>query len=123
MNYGGTGAMGFLRLARLAKATTLMAVVYTACCMLALLGWEALTFVTAGTLPALPLSTVMEILGMGQGTIYVPASDDETVQRSATLISSISNLPAAVLLLIALASLIAFYLWLARIERRYTKGA
>ena len=114
---------GFLHLLRLAKATTLVATACTACCMLALLGWEAKTLVTAGSWPTLPLSTVMETLGKGRGAIYIPASDDETVQRSASLTSSLSNVPATVLLSIALASLIAFYIWLERTERRYTNGA
>lgn len=108
----------FLRSIRLAKVLVFVATVWTACCALALFFWQVKTFATEETWPTLRLSGVLRLLGIWQDKIiYLPAS--EAPQRPTPVLRSVLlEVPADVFLLIGSASLIAFYLWLGRAERR-----
>jgi len=112
---GGTGLGGFLCLIRIAKKAALAAAAWTTCCALLLLGWQTKTWLAEEIWPTVQLSTIVQNLGIGGGAIYLPASVDEFEESGLT--GAISGVPAIVPLLVALAMLIAFYLWLRHAER------
>jgi hypothetical protein len=107
----------FLGLVRVAKAAALIGAGWTICCALLLLGWQTKTWIDDEIWPTLPVSTVVNKVVIGPG-VYLTASAEEP---KLSLMSTICEVPAIVPLLVALALLIAFYLWLGHTERSYAK--
>jgi hypothetical protein len=119
---GGVGLGSFLSLVRIAKSAALIAAAWTICCAVLLFVWQVKTWKTEGSWPPVRLSTVMQKLGISHGVIYLPAGANDPERTHAPgLMSAVSDVPAIFPLLVALVLLIAFYLWLERVERRYAK--
>jgi hypothetical protein len=120
---GGAGLGRFLSLVRIAKLAALIAAAWTVSCAVLLFVWQVKTWPTEGSWPPVRLSAVMQRLGTSRGAIYLPASANDPERTHATgLMSAVCDLPAIFPLLVALALLIAFYLWLERVERQHAKG-
>ena len=113
----------FLRLIRFAKLTALIAGIWTIFCAVLLFGLEMFAFLKEGTWHALPLSSVFRTTRVGSDEVYSTASID-VVKTSypATSVDALLQIPVIVPLLIAVALLTVFYLWLLKIERRSSKS-
>jgi hypothetical protein len=87
-----------------------------------LVGWQLALFLQRGTWPALPLAAVFT--GPAD-TIYSTASIGrvETTSSVTNATDILLGVPAIVPLLLAAALLTAFYMWLRRAEKRYSKKA
>jgi hypothetical protein len=119
---GGAGLGRFLTLVRIAKLATLITAAWTVSCAVLLFVWQVKTWPAEGSWPPVRLSAVMQKLGTSRGAIYLPASASDPERTYATgLLSAVSDVPAIFPLLVALALLIAFYLWLERVERQRAK--
>ena len=110
----------FLGFIRFAKIATLVAAALTSFYAILIFGWQITSLLRDGSWPALPLSSVMNMMEHGRDAIYVQASLDET-ERSplANMLDALLRVPAIVILLLALALLTAHYRWLAHIEKNY----
>jgi len=110
----------FLRLIRFAKLTTLLAGLLTLIHLFLIVGWQAVTFFNNGVWPALQLSAVVR-WARDRGEIYETASTP-SVKRGDLLVSAADTLlqiPVVVPLLLALALLIVFFMWLSHIEKQF----
>jgi hypothetical protein len=110
----------FFRFIRFAKIATLVAAGFTTFYVILIIGWQITSLLRDGSWPALPLSSVMNMMEHGRDAIYVPASADE-IERGplANMLDALLRVPAIVPLLLALALLTAYYRWLTRIEKNY----
>jgi hypothetical protein len=113
--------LAFLRLIRFARMTALVADILTIFNAVLIVGWQIIIFLKKGSWPALPLSSVFNKLESGRGAIYTTASASE-IERSqlANVVYAMLRVPTIVLLLVAVALLTAFYLWLTHTEKRYS---
>jgi hypothetical protein len=111
----------FLRLIRFTRMTALVANIWTIFYAVLIVSWQIENFLKAGSWPALPLSSIINKLEFNRGAIYATASAGE-IERSqlANVIDAMLRVPAIVPVLLAAALLTAFYLWLARTEKRYS---
>ena len=107
----------FLRLIRFAKIAALVAIAWTIFYAVFIIGWQINIFLRQGSWPALPLSSVINKLEYEPGAIYATASAHEI---ESSVVDALLRVSAIVPLLLASALLTAFYLWLARTEKRYS---
>jgi hypothetical protein len=110
------------RLVRIAKTITLLAVVWTALYAVALFGWQLFAWTRDGVWDSYPLSSaIRELQIYPTVTEYSTASVDSTrkdhsvVQR---IIEVALEVPTIALLLMVLALLMSFYIWLTEFEKR-----
>jgi hypothetical protein len=82
-----------------------------------IVGWQITSLLREGSWPALPLSSVINKLGYERGAIYATSSAREV---ESSVADTLLGVPAIVPLFLASALLTAFYLWLARTEKRYS---
>jgi hypothetical protein len=94
----------FFRLIRLAKTVALIADILTIIFAVFIVGWQINIFLRQGAWPALPLAFFFNNLGRGDA------------------VNALLLVPTIVPLLLAMAFLTAFYLWLTHIERQYSKN-
>jgi hypothetical protein len=116
----GRSMPAFIRLIRFAKLITLLAGLLTLLQLVLIVGWQAVTFFNKGRWPALQLSAVVKWV-QDRGEIYETASTP-SVERGDLLASAAETLlqiPVVVPLLLALALLIVFFLWLSHIEKQF----
>lgn len=113
----------FLRLIRVAKATALVADITTILYAVFIFGWQVVSLLRDGIWPALPLSSVLNKLEYNRGAIYATASAGQN-ERSylPDAIESLLRVPVIVPLLLAAALITAFCVWLAHIEKEYSKN-
>jgi hypothetical protein len=104
----------FIRFARMAS---LVANAWTIVYAVMIVGWQVSSLLREGSWPALPLSSVIDKLGYGRGAIDATASVHEI---DSSVLDTLLRVPAIVPLLLASALLTAFYLFLARTEKRYS---
>ena len=107
----------FLRLVRIAKVASLATNAWTIFYAIVIVGWQITSLLREGSWPALPLSSVINKLEYEPGAIYATASAHEI---ESSVLDALLRVPAIVPLLLASALLTAFYLWLARTEKRYS---
>ena len=107
----------FLRLVRFAKVASLVANAWTIFYAVLIVGWQITSLLREGSWPALPLSSVINKLEYEPGAIYATASAHEI---ESSVVDALLRVSAIVPLLLASALLTAFYLWLARTEKRYS---
>ena len=107
----------FLRLIRFAKIAALVAIAWTFFYAVFIIGWQINIFLRQGSWPTLPLSSVINKLEYEPGAIYATASAHEI---ESSVVDALLRVSAIVPLLLASALLTAFYLWLARTEKRYS---
>ena len=106
---------------QLAKATTLVALASTILVLILIVRWETKVAVAEGSWQPAQISAIVGLLGVGEGSTYLSASiEGADANRSRALIDLIGELPAEGALFLALALLVAFYLWLRRTGRAYT---
>jgi hypothetical protein len=104
-------------LIRFAKVTSLVVNAWTIVYAVLIVGWQISSLLREGSWPALPLSSVIHKLGYGRGAIDATASVHEI---DSSVVDTLLRVPAIVPVLLASALLTAFYLWLARAEKRYS---
>ena len=97
--------------------TALVADLWTILYVVLIVGWQITSLLREGSWPALPLSSVINKLGSERGAIYATTSAHEI---ESSVVDELLRVPAIVPLLLASALLTAFYLWLARTEKRYS---
>ena len=97
--------------------TALVADLWTILYVVLIVGWQITSLLREGSWPALPLSSVINKLGYERGAINATASAHEI---ESSVLDALLRVPAIVPLLLASALLTAFYLWLARTEKRYS---
>jgi hypothetical protein len=115
----GGAPLPSVRFVRFAKLTALIADVSTIFCAVLIVGWQIIIFLRKGSWPALPLSLVFST---PKGEVYSTASIDKIGENRATsFIDALLQVPIIMLLLLAMAFLTAFYLWLASLEGELTK--
>jgi hypothetical protein len=102
----------FVRLVRVARITSLLALGWTMLCGAMIVGWQATSWVRDGYWPELSTSFILTVLE--RNAVYQTASS-EKVQTSA---DPLLEVPAIVPILVASALLTAFYLWLLKVDRR-----
>jgi hypothetical protein len=107
----------FLRLIRFTRMTALVANIWTIFYAVLIVSWQIENFLKARSWPALPLSFVINKLEYEPGAIYATASAHEI---ESSVVDALLRVPVIVPLLLASALLTAFYLWLARTEKRYS---
>jgi hypothetical protein len=99
--------------------TALIADVSTIFCVVLIVGWQIIIFLRNGSWPALPLSLVFST---PNSEVYSTASIDKIGEnRAISFIDALLQVPIIMLLLLAVAFLTAFYLWLSSVERELTK--
>src|SRR5262249_22820550 len=103
-------------LIQLAKGATMVGASATILVLFLIVRWEARLWAAEGRWQNVQISDVVDLLRTGENATYLPASIEglaETRSRTA-LLSPFGDLPAIVPLVLALAVLIIFYLWLRR---------
>lgn len=111
--------MPSVRFVRFAKLMALFADVSTVFSAVLIVGWQIIILFKDGGWPALPLSLVFNT---PKGEVYSTASIDKIGESRATnFIDVLLQVPVIMLLLLAVAFLTAFYLWLSSVERELTK--
>jgi hypothetical protein len=108
-----------LRLIRFTKAVSLVANAWTILYAVLIVSWQIAAFLREGKWVALPLSSAINKLGHERGAIYATANAHEI---ESSLADALLQIPTIVPLLLASALLTAFYLWLARTEKRYAEN-
>jgi hypothetical protein len=92
----------------------LVADIWTIFYAVLIVSWQTENFLKAGSWAALPLSSIINKLEYNRGAI------DATASAGTNVIDALLRVPAIVPVLLAAALLTAFYLWLARTEKRYS---
>jgi hypothetical protein len=92
----------------------LVADIWTIFYAVLIVSWQIENFLKAWNWPALPLSSIINKLEYNRGAI------DATVSAGTNVVDALLRVPAIVPVLLAAALLTAFYLWLARTEKRYS---
>ena len=111
--------LAFLRLIRFARIAALVADIWTIFYAVLIVGWQTTIFLKDGSWPALPLSSIFNKLNIDHAPIYATASTGETEKSQlASILDALLRVPAIVPLLLAMVLLTAFYLWLARTEKK-----
>jgi hypothetical protein len=105
----------FPRLIRFTKVVSLVANAWTIFYAVLIVGWQITSLLRGRSWPALPLSSVINKLGSERGAIYATTSVNEI---ESSVVDALLRVPAIVPLLLVSALLTAFYLWLARTEKR-----
>ena len=112
--------MPSVRFIRFAKLTALFADVSTIFSAVLIVGWQIVTLLKDGSWPALPLSLVFST---PKGEVYSTASIEKNGEshQATNLIDVLLQVPIIMLLLLGVAFLTAFYVWLSSVEREFTK--
>jgi hypothetical protein len=111
------GLLGLIQFARLA---TLVTVAWTMLFGAALVWWQARTWAAEGYWPSVRISTIIEQLRLSEGATYLPASVDGPARAEPPgFMTVIAEAPVIVAVLVAIALLLTFYLWLGRAARLY----
>jgi hypothetical protein len=107
---------GFQRVVKLAKLTTLLSGVLTILCAVMIAGLQITSWIRAGVWDTYLLSSVIRAL---QGdTVYVTASINKTeLTIKQAIVDWLLGIPAIVPLLVVTALHLAFYLYLAAVEK------
>jgi hypothetical protein len=109
-------SVGFVRFAKL---TAVIADVSTVFCAVLIVGWQAIVFLRNGSWPSLPLSL---ILRAPNGEVSSTGSIDKLAEsRAPSFVDALLQVPIVMILLLAVALLTAFYLWLSSLEKELTK--
>jgi hypothetical protein len=101
----------------------LVADIWTIFYAILVVGWQITVFLKDKSWPALPLSSIFRKLNIDHAPIYTTASTGG-IEKSppATIIDALLRIPAIIPLLLAMALLTAFYLWLTHTEKKYLKS-
>ena len=105
----------FLRFLRFARTMALAANIWTIFCAVLIVGWQIIIFFREGSWHALPISFFFSTPEHSRGEIYSTASIDPT-----NLVDAVLEIPAILPLLLAVALLTAYYLWLSNTEGRFS---
>ena len=100
---------------RFAKATTLFSAAWTILCAVFLTVGQIASWLKNGVWDAYPISAVINRLKAGEVATYMLASSNSELMNSNWLL----RIPAIVPLLVGAALLVAFYMLITVIEKRY----
>jgi hypothetical protein len=116
----GDAPLPSVRLVRFAKLTAAIADVSTVFCAVLIVGWQVIGLLGNGSWPALPLSLIL--LAPTNGEVYSTASIDKIgASWAPSFVDALLQVPIIMILLLAVAFLTAFYLWLSSVEKELTK--
>jgi len=108
-------------LIRFAKRAVFIVDVTTVFCAVLIFGWHGIVLLNGGSWRDLPLSLVFNTQKHSNNEVYSTASIDR-IGSATNFPDVLLQLPIIILLLLAVAFLTAFYLWLHDTEIRLTKA-
>jgi hypothetical protein len=88
-------------------------------CAVFLTGWQIASWLKNGKWDAYPISAVINRLKAGEVATYVLASSDSELMNNEVLANWLLRIPAVVPLLVGAALLVAFYMLITVIEKRF----
>lgn len=112
----------FLRIIRFTKMTALLAAIWSISYVVLIVGWQILTFIREGNWPAASVKFVLTF-GHDQNVTYTTAATRGIARGDVPgAFDRLLEAPAILPLLCAAALLIAFFLWLSRLENNMRRN-
>ena len=113
--------MPSVRLIRFAKVTVLITGILTVVCTGLIAGWQAIVFLIDGKWQALPLALIVTPKHSGNAVDSTASIGQIDPAPAVDSVNAFLQVPIITILLLAMALLTAFYLWLLGTERRLAK--